>query len=508
MRIAKWVILGLLLLALIFSSLQAFLLSNRVQNLETELDETELAAKAMASLLGNRVQNLEMELSETKLAVETMFRSILPFSPRMAKYHANPVMTRGGVGEWDQYGIGNPIVIWDEEGLWKMWFYGYMDKKCMEHGLGYATSVDGITWTKYADNPVLLGGDNGSWDEMNFCHDFIIRKVKPGDYRLWYEASNTDESRWRLGYATSEDGINWVKYDGNPIIDYVDAGIADKTAAKRLDFGTLLIDLDGKFHLFGSQYRGDKYVPHFISDDGITWTETEGFFLPSSPFCHLEMSDIAILALGGYYYLVSSVRVAQTTEYPQPIFDGFGFVSQDLERWDYIGLLYETEDETPWKYQELEFALGRKGDWRVYFGTSDSEKRGAIGVGLLLTEKSPLTMLRIGSLAESTTTVLTDCTELPLEGARAFTITVECKFDVEATQGIKVHIRSSADEVNYDTEDWDSWTPIFTAGGTVRQTKSYHAAPRFVKVLVENLDASKAVADVKVTAVLSAYGLE
>jgi hypothetical protein len=49
----------------------------------------------------------------------------------------------------------------------------------------------------------------------------------------------------------------------------------------------------------------------------------------------------------------------------------------------------------------------------------------------------------------------------------------------------------------YDTEDWDSWTPSFSAGSSIRQTKHYDIDPVYLKVLVENLDGAQAVTDVK-----------
>ncbi len=50
----------------------------------------------------------------------------------------------------------------------------------------------------------------------------------------------------------------------------------------------------------------------------------------------------------------------------------------------------------------------------------------------------------------------------------------------------------------YDTEDWDSFTPAFNAGSSIRQTEHYDVDPVFLKVLVENLDAAQAVTDVKI----------
>ncbi|GAI05326.1 unnamed protein product, partial [marine sediment metagenome] len=50
----------------------------------------------------------------------------------------------------------------------------------------------------------------------------------------------------------------------------------------------------------------------------------------------------------------------------------------------------------------------------------------------------------------------------------------------------------------YDTEDFDTWEPEFTADTFVRQTKVYDPDPVFMKVLIQNLDPAKDVTDVSV----------
>jgi len=49
---------------------------------------------------------------------------------------------------------------------------------------------------------------------------------------------------------------------------------------------------------------------------------------------------------------------------------------------------------------------------------------------------------------------------------------------------------------DYDTEDFDTWNPAFAAGAFIRQTKPYSADPRYLKVLIENLDPLQTVTDV------------
>ena len=115
--------------------------------------------------------------------------------------------------------------------------------------------------------------------------------------------------------------------------------------------------------------------------------------------------------------------------------------------------------------------------------------------------KAATTILDKASIAASATTVLADCTAVDLsEGPATLALTIEATYDAAATQGIKIHVRATYDGTNYDTEDWDSFTPSFTAGSTIRQTEHYATSPYAIKVLVENLDTAKAVTDVKVIA--------
>ena len=58
----------------------------------------------------------------------------------------------------------------------------------------------------------------------------------------------------------------------------------------------------------------------------------------------------------------------------------------------------------------------------------------------------------------------------------------------------------SIDGADYDSEDWDVWTPAFAADGILRQTKVYDDDVMYIKILVENLDAAQAVTDVEVIA--------
>jgi hypothetical protein len=119
--------------------------------------------------------------------------------------------------------------------------------------------------------------------------------------------------------------------------------------------------------------------------------------------------------------------------------------------------------------------------------------------------KTATTVLDEASIAAGATTAIGDCDDIDLSGgASALALTVEATYNGAATQGIKVHVRTSYDGTNWDTEDWDSWNARFTAGDSIRQTKNYDTDPMYLRVLIENLDPAQAVTGVKVISAVGA----
>jgi hypothetical protein len=131
-----------------------------------------------------------------------------------AKYEGNPVLDLGDSGQWDDSGVRTGVVLYHEE-VYKLWYVGD-DGEQMR--LGYATSLDGINWTIYDENPVLDNGNPGNWDDTMIAHCYVINNGNT--YEMWYQGS--DESigfRLKMGYATSIDGVTWSKFNDNPIMN-------------------------------------------------------------------------------------------------------------------------------------------------------------------------------------------------------------------------------------------------------------------------------------------------
>ncbi|GIW92136.1 MAG: hypothetical protein KatS3mg110_0177 [Pirellulaceae bacterium] len=67
------------------------------------------------------------------------------------------------------------------------------------------------------NTPVFTGAGEGHWDARIRERGWILREG--GLYRMWYTGYESNASTMKLGYATSPDGVHWTRYDKNPIYD-------------------------------------------------------------------------------------------------------------------------------------------------------------------------------------------------------------------------------------------------------------------------------------------------
>jgi predicted GH43/DUF377 family glycosyl hydrolase len=124
--------------------------------------------------------------------------------------YSDPVLFPGPTGSWDDLSVHPGAIIYDN-GEYKMFYCGWSYTDGPWH-IGLATSVDGINWVKYP-NPVIYASDG--W-EYQLATSSVI-KIEDV-YYLYYTGRNLPVLK--IGLATSTDGINWTKFNGNPILSY------------------------------------------------------------------------------------------------------------------------------------------------------------------------------------------------------------------------------------------------------------------------------------------------
>jgi predicted GH43/DUF377 family glycosyl hydrolase len=179
--------------------------------------------------------------------------------------YPSPVLIKGDSSQWDNSFIEGPCVIKDGA-LYRMWYAG-MDavaniqatdgKVC----IGYATSPDGISWLKDPNNPVMMTGNNPSWDYRTVQDPHVIKYN--GMYHMWYGGKTNDVVNYgqQTGYASSEDGKNWTKSSNNPVLSRGAAGQWDAVTAS---FGSVVID-NGKIKIWytGMDKDYNPLLPEF-----------------------------------------------------------------------------------------------------------------------------------------------------------------------------------------------------------------------------------------------------
>jgi predicted GH43/DUF377 family glycosyl hydrolase len=141
------------------------------------------------------------------------------------KKSIEPVLTTGKRGNWDSDFIYLGPVRKLENGSYVLYYTsGAHLFPEGEFYIGMATSADGVRWKKYNDpatmdgpftdsDPVVTTGRTGEWDADIVLICDLDRQ--PDGFRLYYSSDS-------FGYASSEDGIHWEKYRGNPFYIHQD----------------------------------------------------------------------------------------------------------------------------------------------------------------------------------------------------------------------------------------------------------------------------------------------
>ncbi len=130
------------------------------------------------------------------------------------KYRRAPIMDRSNE---DPFSISYPSILF-EDNKYRMWYGSNLKwgkiQDDMAHVIKYAESADGIHWTRTNQVHINLEHPN----EYALSKPFV---VKTGDlYQMWYSyRSNGDITTYRIGYADSKDGYNWVRRDAEAGID-------------------------------------------------------------------------------------------------------------------------------------------------------------------------------------------------------------------------------------------------------------------------------------------------
>ncbi|MDK2772084.1 MAG: hypothetical protein KYX68_07670 [Flavobacterium sp.] len=200
------------------------------------------------------------------------------------EYIQNPVLNRSDNStDFDYDGVETPTVIYDENAQfnerYKMWYAGrsLSCSNVQDHKIGYAYSPDGINWTKYTANPVIVPGGDSSWYNTAVYGPSVI--YEGNIYKMWFTGMDTvlnnqsTDGKANILYATSINGINWSIHS-EPVLVAGEQSEADLVVCAEPS----VVKINGVYHMFYSsldQWDVENFqVSHAWSVDGILWNKS------------------------------------------------------------------------------------------------------------------------------------------------------------------------------------------------------------------------------------------
>jgi predicted GH43/DUF377 family glycosyl hydrolase len=184
----------------------------------------------------------------------------------------NPVLTEGSVNSWENDIVNYPRVIVINN-IFHMWYSGHKGTNYNRYGnIGHATSSDGSIWTKDANNPVITTGPAGTWENSWISTGDIV--YDGSKYHMWYSGADTLSSAGiRIGHATSADAISWTKDPANPVLSAGGSGTWEKF---RVELPSVVFD-GTKYHMWYSAGNIFNWnIGYATSSNGVLWIKDTG----------------------------------------------------------------------------------------------------------------------------------------------------------------------------------------------------------------------------------------
>jgi hypothetical protein len=168
-----------------------------------------------------------------------------PSGERFERHARTPVLDRT---DDEPFSRGAPYILW-EDGSFKMWYWSCTHWSEGPRGIHYnnvirhATSPDGITWTAHPAPCLEPEGE----DEYALGRPCVRRDGTI--YRMWY-SSRSHSDPYRMGYAESDDGIRWRRFDRLAGITKSPTGWDSEMVCY-----PMVMDFGGERHMF---YNGNR----------------------------------------------------------------------------------------------------------------------------------------------------------------------------------------------------------------------------------------------------------
>jgi hypothetical protein len=265
----------------------------------------------------------------------------------------NGTLTLGGLGAFDEAFLLPGTVI-KEGATYKMWYTG--EDKDGIYTIGYATSSDGIDWTKGNNGePVISIGPVNKFDGGGAAMPSVIKDG--ATYKMWYAGMiSYSDSLFQIGYATSVDGIAWTRGNfGEPVLSFGKPSGFDADGL----IGPAVIK-DGPTYRMWYIGISEMSVGGAVSPDGITWTllndDTPVMYSDSGTFDEYGITSIAAMRTGNNYefyytgldgsYEYRIGHASASLEGLTGVFQSDIFVAEYKVNWNEVNATFETPTGT------------------------------------------------------------------------------------------------------------------------------------------------------------------
>lgn len=162
------------------------------------------------------------------------------------RYSNVPVLDRSN----EELFVRTGAYVMQDDDIYKMWYIAgskWIDirgKKVPTYNMRYLECKDGLSWDKKGVVCMELSGN----DEFGFGRPYIIKENNK--YKMWYSIRTVSKG-YRLGYAESINGKEWIRKDNEVGIDVSESG----WDSEMICFSSI-VDVKGKRYMF---YNGNNY---------------------------------------------------------------------------------------------------------------------------------------------------------------------------------------------------------------------------------------------------------